>query len=235
MTLQSVINSDLSQYLGEYMRGVLDRLDPAGEIQEWSSRWEKQLPQVGNLSLRDAPPYKPPFYEDPMDGLRALLQGVHHANRKLQEMAQNYLEETLKTRSDHPPHTALYIAFTRLLALLREKANSITARHLHFYYHNVLGLEERDSLPDVVHLSFEIAPQLREYILPAGTRLAAGKDPGGSPREYATDTELFINHARIDSLKALYLVRDRFHTSPHNPERVLNVLALPQSNSEDGQ
>jgi len=70
--------------------------------------------------------------------------------------------------------------------------------------------------------------------LPAGTLLAGGKDPGGALREYATDADLFINHARIASLKALYLLHDRFNTSPHFRERVLNIMALPKCDSQDG-
>jgi hypothetical protein len=237
MTLQSVIQSDLSQYLGENMKSILERLPAARGIDDWPgywSRWEASLPEVGNISRTSVPSFTPQVYDNPIDGLLAVLQGVHHANRKLQQMAQNYLEETINNRSDHPPHTALYIAFTKLMELLREKINGIPGKHLDFYYRNVLGLAERGNSPDVVHLSFEAAPQLREYILPAGTRVAAGKDAGGRLREYATDADLFINHARVDSMKALYLMRDRYATSAHARQRVMSVLALPKCDSEDG-
>ncbi|HZD95716.1 MAG TPA: hypothetical protein VE133_15745, partial [Candidatus Sulfotelmatobacter sp.] len=237
MTLESIIQSDLSQYLGESMASILQRLPQTPGIESWPdywNRWESRLHAVWRDLPPGAPSFTPALHPNPMDSLVAILQGVHHANHKLQQLARQYLEEMLSKRSDHPPHAALYIAFAKLLELLRGKINGTAGRHLDFYYRDVLGLTERDSSPDVAHLSFELAPQLREFILPAGTRLAAGKEPNGALREYATDSDLFINRARVGSLKALYLARDRYATSRNAPDRVINILALPKCDSEDG-
>jgi len=240
MTLEAVITNDLSQYLGENMRKILEALPAAPASEDWPEywhRWESQLQQLGPVRQPDDPSFTPQTFDNPLDGLLALLQGLHHAHHELKQMAQSRLEEILgdnPVRSDHPPHAALYMAFAKLLGLLRGKMNGLSEKHLDFYYRRVLGFTERNSSPDIAHLSFEIAPQLREYILPAGTRVAGGNDPGGALREYATDADLFINHAQIASLKALYLLHDRFATSPHFPERVINLLALPKCDSQDG-
>jgi hypothetical protein len=50
---------------------------------------------------------------------------------------------------DHEPHLALYLAFLLLLRHGQDAMNSITARHLDFYYRNVLGMEKRGALPTV--------------------------------------------------------------------------------------
>ena len=237
MTLKSIIQSDLSQYLGENIAGILQRLPHASGSEPWSSYWsrrESQLDQIWREPQEGAPSYPPAVGVGPVDDLIEILHGVHHANLKLLQVAHQYLDEMMGQRSNHPPHTALYIAFAKLLDLLRGKINGMAGRHLDFYYRDVLGLTERGIFPDVVHLSFEAAPQVNGYLLPAGTRLAAGKDPNGAVREFATDSDLFINRARIESLKALYLARDRFATSSHAPQRITSVLALPRSNSQDG-
>ncbi|MGH9559813.1 MAG: hypothetical protein ACRD3S_00025, partial [Terracidiphilus sp.] len=125
--------------------------------------------------------------------------------------------------------------------------NTVTGRHLDFYYRDVLGLSERGGSPDVAHLSFELAPNVSGFMLPAGTRLAAGKGPDGAARDFATNEDLFINRARIVSKKALYLARDPIAakaavhwegelsaTQKLVADRVVSALALPACDSADG-
>ncbi|HEX5435510.1 MAG TPA: hypothetical protein VFY05_14820, partial [Candidatus Angelobacter sp.] len=237
MTLQSIIQTDLSQYLGANIDDILKKLPLASGEETWSTYWKRRESQLDE-TWRNVPPdialFAPTPHADPVDGLLAILRAMHQANHRLRDVATSYLEQELNHRSNHPPHTTLYIAFAKLLDMLRGRINTLTGRHLDFYYRDVLGLAERGSSPDHAHLSFALAPQVDEYLLPAGTRLAAGKGPDGSVREYATDADLFINQARIESIKSVYLVRDHLQTSSHAPQRVMNVLALPVCNSEDG-
>src|SRR5262249_6158947 len=237
LTLQSIIQTDLSQYLGSNIDDILKQLPQASGSESWSSYWSRRefhLHDLWRTSQSGALSFTPMARSKPVDRLLEILQGVHHANNKLREVAGQYLEEMLTSRSDHPPQTVLYIAFARLLELLRGKLNTMAGRHLDFYYRNVLALAESGSSADVGHLSFAAAPHVNGPPVPAGTRLAAGKDSNGKALEYATDADLFVNRARIDSIKAQYLARDRFATSPHAPHRVTSILALPNSDSQDG-
>lgn len=270
MTLESIIRSDLSQYFGANFHGLLDRLDAArpSEKGSWTGFWapraerlsEKWIPR--KLAGLAAPPLA---QEHPVDVLLEILRHVNRANERIQNVAWTYLEmdlaavdpASLETAgggvrategSSHAPHAALFIAFTKLLEVLKGKINTITERHLDFYYRDVLALSERGSCPDVAHLVFELAPNLSGFLLPAGTRLAAGKSPDGTAREFATDEDLFVNRVRIESRMALYLATDPLAAKQaanylaSDPSartaslsnRIVRVLALPKCDSADG-
>ncbi len=268
MTLESIVQSDLSQYFGAYFDHLLEDLDkfqapPEGS---WNDFWKPRAAQLSGdwtpskLAGLTAPPV---VHHHPLYSLLEILHNVNRANERLQSIAQTYLEKALAAidspslqtadgaiateDSSHAPHTALFIAFTKLLEVLGDKINTITGRHLDFYYRKVLDLRERGSSPDVAHLTFELAPSVNGFLLPAGTRLAAGKGPNGMAREFATSEDLFINRARIDSKKALYLAADLLAAKRAEPlendppaaqeslaDRVIRVLALPACDSADG-
>ena len=237
MTLQSIIESDLRRNLGSHIESILRELPAPSGGETWSAFWgrrEARLHPIWRITQSQGGPDTMARYDEPMDGLLAILRTFHLANHKLHDVAKQYLEEFLSKHSNHPPHTALYIAFAKLLELLRDKINAVTDRHLDFYYRDVLKLSERGSTPDVAHVAFELAPTINGYMLPAGTRLSAGKDLAGKPIEYATNQDLFINRARITRLQALYMAKDRFATLARDPDRALSIFALPQVNSEDG-
>ena len=49
---------------------------------------------------------------------------------------------TLMKNDTHEPHYALFLAFLRL-SNMRSSGNTLTQRHLDFYYRVILGLKER--------------------------------------------------------------------------------------------
>lgn len=238
--LEAIVK-DLRDYLGANLKGLLRGLAPAHEREDWAGYWEgwesklseiwRRQPELGTggpgaaVAVTDS---------TPLEGLLSVLRRLQETSLGLGDMARQHLEDAADERSDHPPHTALYMAFARLLDQLRDKLNSLSGSHLDFYYRGVLQLREKDSTPDVVHVSFEAAPEVKGFTLPAGTRLAAGKEPGGALREYATDADLFINRGRVTALKAVYIARDNFKTSSHAPDRVMSILRFPQCDSQDG-
>jgi hypothetical protein len=248
-TLQSIIEKDLAPHFqNDFLRALaaLDQLHPNTDGISWTKYWQgrtQHLSEVWSMpaavEAETASPYavqpaSPPVNDADADQLLSTLYALHRANFRLRDVAAQYLQQSLEDDSSHSPHSALYIAFTGMLELFRDKINTVTDRHLDFYYREVLRLKERDPAPDVAHVCFTIAPQIPKFLLPAGTRLAAGKTAQGSLREFATDTDLFINHARVASLRALYLCRDRYAASDETRSRAVSVLALPCADSADG-
>jgi len=235
--LESIIKTDIRYYLGKHIEAILQELPAAPGQESWPAlwaRWEAGLHSVWRVEEGDEHAALVAQYPRPTDGLLSVLRAFHRANSRVARVAEKYLGELL-TRSDHPPQTALYICFINLFLQLQEKINNITARHLDFYYGDVLQLSRRPSVPDVAHVCFNLAPELKSYKLLAGTLLSAGKDPGGKPIEYAADEDLFINQARIASLKALYLAYATGVLAHQKNQRVTSIFALPQVNSQDGR
>jgi hypothetical protein len=104
----------------------------------------------------------------------------------------------------HEPHYALFLAFLKLLEYARGEANELTARHLEFYYRDVLRLAERPAEPGHAHVLVELAKHVDAHLLPAGTLLKAGKDDRGANAHYAVDRDLVANEAVVAELKKLY-------------------------------
>lgn len=123
------------------------------------------------------------------------------------------------------PNLALFIAFLRLFGQGQADLNLFTARHLEFYYKEVLGLERRPRQADRVFVVFELAKNLAEHRIIGGTLLDAGKDASGKPRRYATEKEIVINKAGIESLKSIFV----------DPADEFKLYAAAQADSADGQ
>lgn len=104
----------------------------------------------------------------------------------------------------HQPHYALFLAFLQLLEHARAATNTLTARHLDFYYRRVLQLARRPAAPSRAHVLVELAKHADSHSLPAGTLLKAGKDDLGQDAVAAVDRDLVANRASVAELRSLY-------------------------------
>lgn len=125
------------------------------------------------------------------------------------DLAVKYLHdpESFSQEAAQPfarPHFALFLVFLNLLRRVQGKLNGITKRHLDYYYGEVLGLERRGTIGDRIDVIFQLAPQIRHYMLPAGTLLRAGEDEQGNPRIYRTEKDINLNQAQVARLHNLF-------------------------------
>ena len=149
--------------------------------------------------------------------------------------APAYFDDSLKDRSDHEPHLALFIAFLKLFLNVRNHANKLTEQHLDFFYKDVLRLKTRSAVPDDVHVSFQLARQKDEYKLDAGTALDAGKDNTGFERVYTLADDLVANRAQISSLRTVFVASKEDTSDASAPPTITGVYAAPVANSQDGK
>lgn len=122
------------------------------------------------------------------------------------------------------PHYALFIAFLDLFRFAQDDLNTITQRHLDFYYRDVLQLKERPAVPDQVYAIFELAGQIASHLIAKNTLLNAGKDATAKDLVYAIDKDLVVNRAQVTELKALFA----------NKSADYRLYASPVANSADG-
>jgi hypothetical protein len=156
---------------------------------------------------------------------------------KLVDNADEYLQFAMEQYPAHQPHMALFIAFLELFRLAQEQMNGLTGRMLDFYYRDVLHLSERPSVPDRVHLVFELAKDVAAYDLAKGTTLLAGKDASGKDQIYATETDAVINNAKVKELKTLFIQKRTATLAGTNTPATKNITAFyakPVANSADG-
>lgn len=152
---------------------------------------------------------------------------------KLVNESPKYMEFALEKYPAHQPHMALFITFLQLFRLAQDQLNGLTGKMLDFYYKDVLHLETKPSVPDKVHIVFELAKDVAEYDVAAGSGLKAGKDDNGIEQLYKTDEDLVVNQAKVKELKTIFVEKTKLENA--DPLQVVHsVFARPVANSADG-
>ena len=105
------------------------------------------------------------------------------------------------------PHFALLLSYLGLLRHAQNGLNTITKRHLDFYYQQVLRMTKQSAVPDRVNVLLRPAPRTPEVDVPDGSLLDAGKDSLGRDRFYRTDRRILVNRAKLARLSAVYAER----------------------------
>lgn len=116
------------------------------------------------------------------------------------ELARIELPEDVEYRIVQP-HVVLFLVFLRLFRHAQDSLNDLGARHLDYYYEQVLGLRRRDEIPDDVYLLFELAKDVDQFLLTKGTEFVAGKDKNGAPRFFEALEDWVLRPAQVADLK----------------------------------
>ena len=131
------------------------------------------------------------------------------------------------------PHFVLYLTFLQLLKNTQAQLNQLTARHLDFYYRQVLNFNLKPPQPDCVNVLIAAATQINSVLLPKGTLLSAGKDSINKELVYQTDTDLLVNSAKIARLSSVFVnkqvigIREaREHYSGTQNDAVMEMLKM---------
>jgi hypothetical protein len=120
------------------------------------------------------------------------------------EKAKKGFNSALRSRRDHQPHITLFLAFLHLFRYLQTDLNSLTEKHLLFYYEDILRLQQRRFSPDKVHIVFELAENVSRYRIIENTLLPAGEDIMGAPILYALEDELVAGKAKLVEKQNFY-------------------------------
>ncbi|MCP3669620.1 MAG: hypothetical protein GY814_04175 [Gammaproteobacteria bacterium] len=228
--IDSILAQSLQSIYAQYLRAEevsipLEKLDGA----EFSSVWKLSEVTADSL-IFPTTPVKAADLAIAMDQLKAAFSDLYDALIYLVDNAPSFLEQTLETYPEHQPHMALFITFLQLFRFAQDHLNTITGRHLDFYYQQVLGLKHKPEVTDEVHLVFELAKNAHLHIVSQDTFLRADKDSQGNNVFYATDNELVVNRAGIDAkegLKTIFVDKDE-------NDLVKNIYAAFDADSEDG-
>ena len=125
---------------------------------------------------------------------------------------------------DTPAHLGLLLSFLELYKKPQEIINRFTAKHLDFYYADVLRLNKKSALNDRAHVSIELKKNAAPVALTTDMMLSAGKDDIGKERLYRPTSETVINRAKIFSLRSVFI----------DPSDKGVVRYAPIANSSDG-
>ena len=123
------------------------------------------------------------------------------------EKPEDFFSEPKKRQKFSRPHLVLFFAFLHLLKYPQQQFQSLTRRHLEFYYTDVLRFHPKPAMPDCVHVLFELSPKTATHLLKKGTILDAGTDTQGNALQYALDEDVILTRAHITDIKTFHLKR----------------------------
>ncbi|SFU10246.1 Baseplate J-like protein [Algoriphagus locisalis] len=126
-----------------------------------------------------------------------------------------FFDQKIEENQVTNPHFALFLAFLKLFSFAQEDINTLTQRHLDFYYRDVLRLKEKAAVEDQVYLILKLAKHIQAHLLPSDTAFKAGKDDLGKEILFYTENQNVLNKAEVTSIFALYKDQyGRFYKSP---------------------
>lgn len=166
--------------------------------------------------------------------LRLLYRSFHDTLSYVVYHFQKHFEQSITHKDDHKADVGLFIAFLQLFKHSQDSLNYLSSNFLQLYYEKILHQFRLPSIPDKVHLSFELADHANNYMLEKGTQLIAGRDEEGEEIIYETIQEAELNQANIQQLKTLFFNKDERETIS-NFKTVTQVYAAPEANSKDGK
>jgi len=99
-------------------------------------------------------------------------------------------------RKDMPPHIGLMVTFFDLFRAQQKAINTITQRHLEFYYQSVLQTRKKSAVPDQTIITIELAKGVERLVVPMGTTVA-GKTAKGESISFLVKEDTEVNAAKI--------------------------------------
>ncbi|MFT5821022.1 MAG: hypothetical protein ACI8ZM_002271 [Crocinitomix sp.] len=163
-------------------------------------------------------------YHDIITKLAGITQYYNADNRRDGDWEAFFKGITVD--SDNP-HLALFNAFIELIQYAQNDINAITAKHLAFYYEDVLQIAKKAATPDEAHILFTLANNINAHVVEDETDLKAGKDTDGKERIFATNDEIVVNNAKISGLKSVFTKQDEITS-------IQKIYAAQIANSGDG-
>ena len=105
--------------------------------------------------------------------------------------------EALTEAGDVPPHLALMMAFLKMFQVEQANLNTLTDRHLQFYYKDVLGFKPREGENGKATVFFEPVKNAPDIFIPKGTLFDAGKDAEKKPITYRSVRDVTVNQIKV--------------------------------------
>lgn len=158
--------------------------------------------------------------------LKANFYNFFNSILLFQQKAQGLLAAALQSQA-HSTATGLYISFLKLFHKVQKKANLFTARHLDFYYRNVLNTHALKGIPDRAFLVLKPNLEGKKIRVPAGTAFTAGINEDNRDIIYTADSDLLVHSSRVEALNTLFLERDEL-SSPENYFSYVTAAKLNQ-------
>ena len=136
--------------------------------------------------------------------------------------AATALKDSLSSNNAHQPHYTLFLSFLQLMEYVRQHMNTLTGKHLDFYYREVLRMKKKRAEPNHAHLLIQLAKKMKSHELKSGTAFSGGKDSLGKEVTYTLDKDFVPNIATVSAIKSVCRTKSL-------------IYAFPVANSDNGR
>jgi hypothetical protein len=170
-----------------------------------------------------------------IEALSGMINGMFEVLRKIVFYSKYFLEESLQTNQKHNPAIGLFISFLKLYGFAQDDLNNITAKHLDYFYNELLQQKLKPSEPDHVHVCFSLSDHVDTGFVERGTLLKAGVDEEGYDCLYAADDHMTVNKTKVVELCTIAVNKEPLVGIENAYEFISainqsNVLSSPKGN-----
>lgn len=122
--------------------------------------------------------------------------------------SEKLLQKAMHENNNHKAHIGLLFSFLKLFQHVQKDINSITEKHLNFYYKRVLKQKRSDPLPLKTFVNIEIDENLEELTVDEDSVLLAGQYKDGNNILFKIDEDVRLNNVKISELMTIFLSRN---------------------------
>ena len=144
-------------------------------------------------------------------GLKKLIllyNPVYNILYNIKISAKPLFEKSLSEKSHHKAHMGLILTFFNLFKNLQIDINSLSKKHLDYYYKNILLQYPKKISPKKMFVHFEINQNLKSVYLPVDTNIIVGQYDNGNNILYSTDNEINLNNTKITKLSTFFISKN---------------------------
>ncbi|BDD09412.1 hypothetical protein FUAX_18440 [Fulvitalea axinellae] len=226
-SLRDAFSGGLRDYVGELYR--------YGSILDWSNDTEEELkaivdewgsPKKGRFKKRSL---------KRMDTvrIRKFFNSFFFAVHELQVKSRQLLEKILNDSGDNKPHIALIVGFLNIYGYVQREMNNIPAKHLNYYYKEILKFQPRSLRPDKAFLHLGIKEGVKSAYVSENALLSAGKNDKGEDIFYKCDTPAGLTDSRIVEIRNIYPSRNERHHKGLDGD-IVTAIFFDQKERGDG-
>lgn len=116
--------------------------------------------------------------------------------------------ENVKKKKGKFPDTLLLRTFTKLLQIYEDQINTLSIKHLSFYYEDILKQRKMSAKADQVYICADLLESDITFDLPKDTLFIAGAYEDTTPILFGADQKTSLNPASVQEVYTLYKIDD---------------------------
>ncbi|MBB6271272.1 hypothetical protein HDF26_001699 [Pedobacter cryoconitis] len=195
------------QRLYDYNLNAIELLGEAVRIhfeeQSFSYIFERDFEVIDepfhkNGSVREKVILSVPYFDNLVADLEAKFN-------KLSNTARQYIKTQIVDGDVFDPHTALLLSFLKLYTYLQQPVNHLLQKHLDYFYHDIIGIKNKEEQLDKMHLIVGPIPLSTPFVLNKGEQLIAEVEGYQEKLIYALANDTEISATQVRELKTVFI------------------------------